>query len=81
MQRLEPLQNRHLGSKIKIQRTCEKRFFNDDRLVVCKKPLEETPNIQEVRRKYSRSETIFKIGHHAKAIAFANAQFESTIKI
>ena len=31
--------------------------------------------------KYSRYETILKIGHHAKAIAFENCQFGSKIKI
>ena len=31
--------------------------------------------------KYSRNETILKIIHHGKAIAFANPHFESKIKI
>ena len=31
--------------------------------------------------KYSRNETILKIGHHAKAIAHANPHFGSKIKI
>ena len=31
--------------------------------------------------KYSRNETILKIGQHAKAIAFANGQFGSKINI
>ena len=31
--------------------------------------------------KYSRNETILKIGHHAKAIAFAKSSFGSKIKI
>ena len=49
-----------LGQKVKFTKTCEKRFFNHIRVVLCKKPLEKTPNIREM--------TILKIGHYAKAI-------------
>ena len=31
------------------QKSWEKRFFNHIRVVLCKKPLEKTPNIQEMR--------------------------------
>ena len=39
-----------LGQKLKLKKTCEERFFNHVRVVLCKKPLEKTPNIREARR-------------------------------
>ena len=39
-----------LGQKLKCVRTCEKRMYKHTRVVLCKKPLEKTPNIREVRR-------------------------------
>ena len=39
-----------LADKLKMLKTCEKRFFNHIRVVVCKKALEKTPNIEEIRR-------------------------------
>ena len=54
-----------LGQKLKMPKTCEKRFYKNIRVVLCKKPLEKTPNIREMR--------ILKIGHLAKAIAHAKA--------
>ena len=39
-----------LGQKLKFRKTCEKRFFNHIRVVLCKKPLEKTPNIRQMRR-------------------------------
>ena len=53
-----------LGKKLKWPKTCEKRFYRHVRVVLCKKPLQETT-------KYWISETILKIGHLAKAIHFA----------
>ena len=50
-----------LGKKLKWPKTGEKRFYRHVRVVLCKKPLQETT-------KYWRSETILKIGHLAKAI-------------
>ena len=35
-----------LGQKLKMLKTCEKPFHNNDRVVLCKKPLEKTPNIR-----------------------------------
>ena len=37
-----------LGQKLKIQKTCVKRFYKNIRLVLCKKPLQKTPNIREM---------------------------------
>ena len=43
-----------------------KRFVKSFRVVLCKKTARKNT-------KYSRNETIFKMGHHAKAIAFAKS--------
>ena len=50
-------ENRHhpckivsLGPKFKFEKTWEKQFFNHIRVVLCKKQLEKTPNIREIRR-------------------------------
>ena len=53
-----------LGQKLKMPKKCEKPSYKIVRVVLCKKPLEKTPNIR-------KNETILKIGHLAKAIAFA----------
>ena len=53
-----------LRQKLKFRKTCEKRFFNHIRVVLCKRPLEKTTDIR-------KKTTILKIGHHAKAIALA----------
>ena len=51
-----------LGQKFKIPKTCEKPFYKNIRVVLCKKPAQKNT-------KDSRNETILKIGHLAKAIA------------
>ena len=38
-----------LGQKLKMPKTCEKRFYSHIRVVVCKKRLEKTPNIGKMR--------------------------------
>ena len=38
-----------LGQKLKIPKTCEKRFYKNIGVVLCKKPLQKTPNIREMR--------------------------------
>ena len=38
-----------LGQKFKWPKTCEKRFYKHVRVVLCKEPLEKTPNIREIR--------------------------------
>ena len=52
--------------KLKMPITCEKQFYKNIRVVLCKKPFRKNT-------KYSRNKTIWKIGHLAKAIAHANA--------
>ena len=54
------------GQKLKIPKTCEKPFYKNIRVVLWKKPFEKNT-------KYSRNETILKIGHLAKGIAHAKA--------
>ena len=39
-----------LGPKLKFKKTCDKRFFNHVRAVLCQKPLERTQNIPEMKR-------------------------------
>ena len=51
MQREQPLQNGQFGSKIEnAKKTKKKPFYTNIIVVVCKKPLEETPNIREMRQ-------------------------------
>ena len=38
-----------LDKKLKWPETCEKRFYEHIRVVLCKKPLIKTPNIREMR--------------------------------
>ena len=37
-----------LGQKLKMPKRCEKRLYEHIRVVVCKKPLQKTPNIRKV---------------------------------
>ena len=55
-----------LDQKLKWPKTCAKRLYYKTKVVLCKKPLER-------KTKYSRNETILKIGHLAKTIAHAKA--------
>jgi len=59
------LQNPHFGSKIIIPKYMSNPVYKSFRVVLGKKNRKDT--------KYSRNETILKIGHHAKAIAFAKS--------
>ena len=52
------------GQKLKCLKTCEKHIKKHIRVGLCKK----TPGKNS---KYSKTERILKIGHLAKAIAFA----------
>ena len=38
-----------LGQKLKSQKTCQNPFYKSFTVVLCKKPLEKTPNIPEMR--------------------------------
>ena len=38
-----------LGQKLKFQKTCQNPFCKSFTVVLCKKPLEKTPNIGEMR--------------------------------
>ena len=69
-----------LGQKLKCLKQCEKHINKHTRVVLCKKTTGQNT-------KYSRNETILKIGHLAKAIALQrlqplqNGQFGSKIKM
>ena len=39
-----------LGQKVKMPKTCEKPFYKNSTLVLCKKRLEKIPNIGETRQ-------------------------------
>ena len=66
MQRLQPLQNRHFGSKNRIPKNMSKTILQI--ISSC-----STQKTASKNTKYSRNETILKITHHAKAIAFAKS--------
>ena len=59
-----------LGQTLKMPKTCEKPFYKNIKVVLCK-------TTARINTEYSRNETILKIGNiakataHAKAIAFA----------
>ena len=55
-----------LDQKLKCLKTCEKHIYKHTRVVLWKKTTGKNT-------KYSRNETILKIGHLAKAIAHAKA--------
>ena len=61
MQRLEALKNHHFGSKIKIPKKLSKSILK----IIYSCSLEKAA---PKNNKHSRSESFFKIGHHAKAI-------------
>ena len=54
-----------VGQKLKMPKTCEKKSYKNMRDVLCKKPLEKTPNIREMRN--------FIVAHLAKSIAHSKA--------
>ena len=47
-----------LAQNLKFQQTCQDPFYTSFRVVLCKKPLQKNT-------KYSRNNSILKIGHHA----------------
>ena len=47
-----------LAQKLKFQKTCQNPLFKSFTVVLCKNELQK-------KTKYSRNESIFKIGHHA----------------
>ena len=66
MQRLYPMQNPHFGSKIKISKQLSKSILQ----IIYSWSVQKTAR---EKTKYSRNESILKIGHHAKAIAHAKS--------
>ena len=66
MQRLKPLQNCHFGSKIKNSKNMRKTILQEHWSCSVQKAAQKST-------KYSRNDTILKIGHLAKAIAHGKA--------
>ena len=62
------MQNPDFGSKIKIPKNMSKSILQ----IIYSCSVQKTA-IKNT--KYSRNESILKIGHHAKAIAFAKSSF------
>ena len=60
------MQNRDFGSKIKIPKNMSKSILQ----IIYSFSVEKTAR---KNNKYSRNESILKIGHHAKAIAHAKS--------
>ena len=56
-----------LAQKLKFQKPCQNPFYKSFTVVLCKKPLQKTPNIREMRA-FSKSAIM-----HAKAIAHAKS--------
>ena len=63
-----------LGQNLKFRKTSEKRLFNHIRVVLCKKPLEKTPNILQMRR-------LWKSAIVQGLYPWQDGQFGSHIKI
>ena len=55
-----------LAQKLQLQKTCQNPVYKSFTVVLCKKTAPKNT-------KYSRNESILKIGHHAKAIAHAKS--------
>ena len=55
---------------LKMPTPCEKPFYTNIRVVLCKKPLEKTPNIREMRR-FLKSAHLAKARVHAKGLPLA----------
>ena len=68
------MQNPHFGSKIKIPKNMSKNILKI--IYSCFKQ-----KITRKNTKYSRNESILKIGHHAKVIAYAKSSLWLKIKI
>ena len=56
-----------LAQKLKFQKTCQNPFYKSFTVVLCKKPLQKTLNIREMRA-FSKSVIM-----HAKALAHAKS--------
>ena len=56
------------GQKLKMPKRCEKPFYKNNRVFLCKKLLKKKTKIREIR-----SRRVGKIGHLPRAIAHAKA--------
>jgi len=60
------MQNPHFGSKTKIPKDMSKSILQ---IIYSSSPKRTPPK----KTKYSKNETILKMGHHAKAIAYSKS--------
>ena len=63
-----------LGQKLKFQKTCQNSFYKSFRVVLCKKPLQKTLNIREMR-------PFLKSAIMQRLQPLQNPHFRSKIKI
>ena len=68
----------NLGQKLKWPKTCAKRLYKKTRVVLCKKPLEKTPNIRE--RRFWKSAILQRLLPTERLYPLKNVQFGSKIK-
>ena len=69
-----------LGQKLKMPKTCEKPFYRNIRVVLCKKkPLENTPNIPE-RRQFGKLAILLRPQPMQRLQLLQNGHFGSKIK-
>ena len=62
-----------------MPKTCEKRFYKNIRVVLCKKPLVKTPNIPKMRR-FSKWVILQRLQTMQRLQPLQNGQFGSKIK-
>ena len=68
-----------LGQKLKMPKTSEKPFYKNIRFVLCKKPLQKTPNVREIR-KFGKSAILQRLYPMQRLQALQNDQFGSKIE-
>ena len=66
--RYSPCKLLTLAQKLKFQKTCQNPFYKSFTVVLCKKPLQKTPNIRESEMHFEKSAIM-----HAKAISHAKS--------
>ena len=79
MQRLQPLQNGRFGSKTRHPKNMRKPFQKNITVVLCKKPLQKTPNIRGMRQ-FSKSAILQRLEPVQRLQLLHNGQFGSKIK-
>ena len=68
-----------LGQKLKMPKTCEKPFYRNIRVVLCKKPLKNTPNIPKMRQ-FEKLAILQRLQPMQRLQLLQNGHFGSKIK-